>query len=275
METKSISKLYQEQIEYNAAKSPYIKNFLRNPYSFIKARYYMFFASILVFYLQRTAILPSTITKIYILFGFISSLLLAIPDQKANYIAIFMIFSKGILDWTDGHLARLKNKTSLTGHVLDIYGARIHSLTFIIGLGIYQYFYFDHCEIFLASLFIYPFCYGTLLTKFSNQYILDAITRDKVRKSNEKNNIHQSIKDKYTGLYSFFSWFLDDRSRTIDFVLVLILLENFGGPALSWIFFIGVNIKWIALWFGSFIFSSREYALEKQLMSKIIEIKDE
>lgn len=272
---KSVGQLYRQQIDFNAGKSPYIKDFKGSPYSYLKARYYMFFAAVLVYFLQRTSIHPGSITKLYIGFGFLGALLLSIPIPSANYVALFLIFSKGILDWTDGHLARVKGITSLTGHILDVYGALIHSLTFVIGLGVYQYFYFDHNNLFLASLFIYPFCYGTLLTKFSNQYILDSMTTENHKKYSQLSKASSSIKEQHSSVYSFFSLFLDDRSRTIDVVLLLILFEHLGGPALSWLFFVGVNIKWIALWCGSFIFSSRTNAAEKVVASKLSEIIDD
>ena len=273
---KNIQDLYRHQIMSNAGRSPYINNFKHNPYSYLKARYYMFFAAFLVYYLQRTDIHPNTITKLYIIFGFLGALLLAIPSLYSHYIAIFMIFSKGILDWADGQLARVKGLTSLTGHILDIYGAKLHSLTFVIGLGVYQYFYFDYNHYFLAMLFIYPFCYGTLLTKFSNQYILESLSRENFKSHSNSNSFEPkpSIKNDYSKSFSFFTWFLDDRSRTIDFVLMLILIEHLDGPALSWLFFVGVNIKWIALWCGSFIISSRANAADKILLSIFSELKD-
>lgn len=265
---ETISSLYQQQIDYNSNKSPYIKDFRKNPYSFLKARYYMLNASLVVYFLQNTSIHANNLTKAYICLGFFSAFLLAIPIDSLNYIALFLIFSKGILDWADGHFARIKNQTSLTGHILDVYGARVHSLTFFIGLGFYEFFYLENI-LFLALLFVYPFFYGTLLTKFSNQYILDEISSDLVAKENINQESALTPKERYKEIYSFFVSFLDDRSRTIDFVLLLILIELLGGPALSWIFFIGLCIKWTILWAGSFIFSSQHLSADKILASKL------
>jgi hypothetical protein len=270
---KTVRDLFCEQIKFNSAKSPYIVNFKGSPYSYIKARYYMFFASLLVFWLQNKSIHPNTITKMYIFSGFLGAILLAIPTHETFLVSIFLIFSKGIFDWTDGHLARLKGQTSLTGHVLDIYGARIHSVTFVIALGIYQYFYFNENVIFLFMLFVYPFCYGTLLTKFSNQYILDGISAKSLEENSSASDPAPSVKTTYSSIYRFSVWFLDDRSRTIDFVLLVLFLEYLGGPSLSWLFFVGVSIKWIALWCGSFIFSSKVGAADKVLAAKLREIK--
>ena len=91
---KIVGQLYRQQIDFNAGKSPYIKDFKGSPYSYLKARYYMFFAAVLVYLLQRTSIHPGSITKLYIAFGFLGALLLSIPIPAANYVALFLIFSK-------------------------------------------------------------------------------------------------------------------------------------------------------------------------------------
>jgi hypothetical protein len=270
---RSFRELYHYQLEYNLERMPYAGDFKRNPYSYLKARYYMFFSTAIVYFLQNTDLHPNNITKLYIFSGFLSATLLAVPVDTTHFLAIFLIFSKGILDWADGFLARLKEKTSLTGHVLDIYGANINSLTFVISLGIYQFFYLESI-IFLFTLFIYPFCYGTLLTKFSNQYILEKINAKTVKDYVHTNQNVKSIKESYRGVFNFFTIFLEDRSRTIDLVLLLILIEHFDGPALSWLFYVGVNLKWIALWMGSFIFSSKTNHTDDVLSTKLSEIKN-
>lgn len=272
---ETISDLYRQQVKSNGDRSAYINDFKGSPYSYVKARYYMFFASVIVYFLQNRSIHPVSVTKLYVFFGFLAALLLAIPERNAHFLAIFLIFSKGILDWADGHLARLKNKISLTGHVLDVYGAVIHSITFMIGLGIYQYYYFELNEFFLMAIWIYPFCYGTLLTKFSNQYILEALSAKMLMNHKGVAQRSLTVRESYFNIYTFFTKFLDDRSRTIDLVLVIIFMEHFGGPALSWIFFVGVNIKWLAIWCGSFIFTSRIDAVDTVLSSKLSDLKNE
>ena len=270
---KSFNDLYKFQLDYNIERMPYVGNFLKNPYSYLKARYYMFFSTLVVYFLQNTSIHPNTITKVYIFWGFLAALFLAIPIHELHFLAIFLFFSKGILDWADGFFARLKQKTSLTGHVLDVYGAAINSLAFVISLGIYNYYLFGENALFLFTLFIYPFCYGTLLTKFSNNFIIEEINTKNLTTSSNKSNF-KTIKESHSGIYNFFTIFLDDRSRTIDFVLFLILVEQYGGPHLSWLFYLGVNLKWLALWFGSFIFSSKERYADDLLSSKLNELKN-
>tara|TARA_B100001027_G_scaffold211049_1_gene178831 strand:+ start:132 stop:950 length:819 start_codon:yes stop_codon:yes gene_type:complete len=270
---ESIASLYRQQIEYNISRTPYIGDFKKNPYSYLKARYYVFFSSLILYFIQNKNFNPNLITKTYIIFGFIGAIFLSIPQLWALSIAIFLIFSKGILDWADGSYARLKNKESLTGHILDLYGAVIHSLTFFIGIGFYEFFFHDKNIIFLATLFIYPFCYGTLLTKFSSQYILEELSNFKGEANKDILESTENVKKKYPKTFYFFSNFLDDRSRTVDFVLLLILIENLGGPSLSWIFFAGLNIKWIIIWVGSFLISSKNKSADNIFDSVILNLK--
>ena len=98
----SVREIYNQQLEYNSSKSPYINKFRSNPYSYLKARYYMFFASVLVYFLQNSSVHPNSITKLYIFFGFLAACLLAFPTSGTHFLALFLIFSKGILDWSDG-----------------------------------------------------------------------------------------------------------------------------------------------------------------------------
>ena len=87
---ETISSLYQQQIDYNSNKSPYIKDFRKNPYSFLKARYYMLNATLVVYFLQNTSIHANSLTKAYICLGFLSAFLLAIPIDSLNYIALLI-----------------------------------------------------------------------------------------------------------------------------------------------------------------------------------------
>ena len=62
---RSFRDLYHYQLEYNLERMPYVGDFKHNPYSYLKARYYMFFSTIIVFLLQNTGLHPNNITKLY------------------------------------------------------------------------------------------------------------------------------------------------------------------------------------------------------------------
>ena len=115
----TIKNLRKQQYGYHKEKFPYLFDFIRNPYSFIKARFYMESSAVLVYLLLKTNIKPNTVTVIYGLAGIATGILLAIPNNYTICIALSIAFAKGILDWSDGHLARITGQTSLTGHLLD------------------------------------------------------------------------------------------------------------------------------------------------------------
>ena len=118
-------------------KFPYLNQFMKNPYTYLKARYYMYCSVLLVYFLIKSNIRPNMVTIAYGLCGVIGGVLLAVPNSSCNIFGIFIFFNKGILDWSDGPLARLKYKISLKGHILDVYGAYLNSIGFTIGLGFF------------------------------------------------------------------------------------------------------------------------------------------
>ena len=67
----------------------------------------------------------------------LGGILLSIPNLYLNIVGIIIFFNKGILDWSDGHLARIKYKSTIKGHILDVYGAYLNSIGFNIGLGFF------------------------------------------------------------------------------------------------------------------------------------------
>ena len=140
---KRIKRLRKDIYKYefkNLKNNPGAANFYnwkKGPYTALKARFYTEASAILVFLLLKTKIRPNTLTLIYAFCGILGGILLSIPTEITILLAIFIFFTKGILDWSDGFLAKLTNQTSLKGAVLDPYGALINSLGFQIGLGFY------------------------------------------------------------------------------------------------------------------------------------------
>ena len=130
MDYKTLSIKYVKKIVFDQQfkKFPYLNKFKENPYTYLKARYYMYCSVFLVYLLLRSRITPNMVTISYCLCGVIGGILLSIPNFHLNIIGVFIFFSKGILDWTDGQLARIKYKPTLTGHILDVYGATLNSI---------------------------------------------------------------------------------------------------------------------------------------------------
>ena len=62
--------IFQKQLK----RFPYLKNFKQNPYTYLKARYYMYCSVLLVYFLLKTRITPNMVTIVYGLSGVIGGI---------------------------------------------------------------------------------------------------------------------------------------------------------------------------------------------------------
>jgi len=274
---KNITELRKGQYEYNYKLYPYL------PYTWFKARFYMEASAVLVYFLLKTKIKPNTVTIVYGLLGLLGGVLLAVPTNEAVFIAVVIFFSKGILDWSDGHLARIRGQTSVTGSILDSYGALLGALGFQMGLGFYVaqksetilfYYLIPLIPLFYAGR-LHSFAFSELFTKH--------ITSEKIKEYRKKNPSNAATKldneelsdsppKKYGMAYGFIRNFLDDRARTVDLVCLLILLEIFTSIFITWIIFLGFVTKQFVIFLASFCVVARSNWAEKQLKNKEEEI---
>ena len=166
-------------------------------------------------------------------------------------IAVLIFFNKGILDWSDGLLAKLKYKQTLTGHVLDCYGAKLGLLGMSIGLGFYV---LDRTGYSFLSYVIplVPFFYAASLTGFGKILILDEVkslsdpergTQDlneKVPELNHDSSSGDEIRSasrRFPKARIFFLSLLDDRARSVDFILLVIIIEMYNDLNISLLLF--------------------------------------
>ena len=173
----TISQIYKVIKENHRERIPFIYNWRRNPYTFLKMQIYQSASAFLVFWLMKTRIKPNTITVIYALAGLLAGFLLAIPTKATVILAGIIFFSKGILDASDGQYARLSGQTSYTGDILDYYGAHTGALGLQVGLG----FFVVHKSgmlLFYYLIPIIPLCYAADLILYAKSRLVeqDAMT---------------------------------------------------------------------------------------------------
>ena len=203
----------------------YIKK-IKSPYSYLKSIYYIETASIFLFISQNLIKSPNFVTFLYIFFGVLGAFLINAQEVIFFYIGVFMTFSKGTFDWADGPLARRLNKTSFLGKALDVYGAELCDIAFRISFIFYCLKNFPQFEfIMLPILFLimivkfnvfsgYLF-YKETINNFSNynSYLL---------KSSEYVLKDSLIKK----LYFLYISLLDARARSVDFLLLILILDK-------------------------------------------------
>ena len=234
-------------------------NFYSEPYTYFKSVLYKEISSILVFFFQNSFVTANSLTILYAFLGLLSGILLATGNENLILIGLLIIFFKGSIDWSDGLLARLSNKTSLLGSLLDEWAGLIASYSFIIGYGFYLYnktneIYFIVLLIMIIvskALDIKNYFYLMVTYRLYNndinkiQFKKKFLFKDKSKKYNVS-KFKNFIKKMFQSI-------LDDRSRSIDFICLLIFLDTFYFDVvlLNYIFFILV-FKYAILSLGSF-----------------------
>ena len=283
MQTLSETRKYQ--YDYHSKNYPYFNDFKRNPYTFLKARFYMESSAVLVYLSLRMKIKPNAVTIIYGLAGIFGGILLAIPLTVTHIMGIFVFFTKSILDWSDGHLARITNQTSITGHVLDVHGAVLNDLGFQVGLGFYVAFKTQN-PIFYYLIPLVPFFYAVKLKTFSQallfgealkkefifrevKKIKDLIASDQVSKKEEF-----QTPGKYSKYSQRLSTFLDPRARSVDFICLLILIEMISSTSVTWIIFSAFIVKGFLQFLGGYYSLIKKGWVEETFNSFIYNIKN-
>ena len=259
---KDVKKIIFDQ---QFTKFPYLDNFKKNPYTYLKARYYMYPSVFLVYVLLKSRITPNMVTICYCLCGIIGGIFLSIPNFQFNIIGVFIFFSKGILDWTDGQLARIKYKPTLTGHILDVYGAILNSIGLTIGLGFFV-FHQTNYQFLIYLIAVIAFLHSEVFTSAGKKIILEDLKvilskNKKIPDDSNKNvkneNSVNNIQIKYPKWLNIFKDFFDDRARSVDFILLLIIIDIYFGYNLTFYIFLIISLRIFIRFIASFFFGVR------------------
>ena len=282
---QTIKEARKYQYNYHSEKFPYVDDWKRNPYTFLKARFYMEASAILVYLLLKTKIKPNTVTIIYGLAGIVGGILLSIPLKVTIILALIIFSTKGILDWSDGHLARVTGQASVTGHVLDVYGAYLNDLGLQIGLGFYVAFKTgSHGFYYLIPLI--PFFFAAKLKTFSETVLFTELSKKKFLESRMQGyadasrihttseNVKTNVLGKYKKYYEYFSAILDARARNVDFICLLILFEMFTSVSITWIIFIAFVIKGFISFVGGYYITIKKCWVEKSVDAVIYNMRN-
>ncbi len=211
-------------------------NWKHQPYTFLKTRFYIEASSAIIYLFLRIGVSANTTTFLYLLSGFLGCLLIAVGSVPLLYLGILLVFVKSVFDWADGPIARWEQQESLKGHILDLYGAKFNSLCFVSSLGLYSYQSTDDV-VFLYFLIGYGFVCSNIMTSYASDQLLRSLLNRKVRffssSDNEDLKISSGLahlpKTKLSALVrklAFFQYILDDRARSVDLLLLIIIFEQ-------------------------------------------------
>lgn len=269
----SLSEIRREIYRYNfkVANSVYdvdLRNWKRNPYTFLKSIFYIEMSSLLVFVLLRTRIHPNTVTLAYALCGVVGGILLSIPTNLTVLLAIFIFFSKGILDWADGPLARFSKRTSVIGEVLDPWGALINSLGFQLGFGFYVAIHSGNIIYFYLIAIILALRAGNIRTFTYQHFAGELVDGSRESKAGLEAKTYENTSRSRQGtgkilsrLMNFIRDFLDDRARSVDLICLFIFIEILiPGFFITWLIIWALAVKYfLVFWGGIFLALKRNW----------------
>ena len=265
-------------------------------YRKFKAKLYMNVAPYIVCLLMHTKIKPNIVTVVYALMGIIAGIFLAIPLKLFILIGIILFSTRSFLDWSDGHYARETNQTSITGAILDPYGALTGWVALWVGLGLYVankpiegIIYLTPNLIPITSMIftniiylipVIPAIFAMDIMMFTRaQLFTSHITIDIQNYNQEKPNRAdpRSIYAKYgiekeypiiSKIVRSFYQIFEHNTRTVDAVCFIILLELLFPIFISWIVFLVFLLWQIILFAGIFFMVAKGGWVEKELQDK-------
>ena len=237
-----------------------IDNWCKLPYTYIKSKYYIETSSLIVFISQFTKITPNFLTLVCATLSVLGGLFLASNNDTLIYISLFILFSNQSFDWADGLLAVIKKKTSKLGDLLDHWGGLVGAYSYLCGFGIYLYNK-NQEELFIILSFLIILIKALDLKDYSYHLAMyQSFHENKKSKSNKKKI---SSKNKLKNIYgvsanlimikNFFQNFLDERSRSIDFICLLILFDSLYANT---IFLIILNYIYYLIFLKTFVLFS-------------------
>lgn len=232
-------KLYKEIYSRHSATSKIAKLMVFQPINtwkrnaYLKLKYYFIIeiASLIAFFSFKFKIHPNNLSTLNIFLAFAASILLSFPNDNFKYLALIIFFSKNILDYADGFVARNEKKTSVTGAFLDEWSGNIFHFCFYFSLPIYVFEKSGNVTfLFITILMIFFQLINPKNFLLSNKF-LNSVSRKKMSEIlNMFNSIQSikvrkkiSIKDKIIKFFSFLEY--SGGTRYTDLVIFILIIE--------------------------------------------------
>ena len=132
-------KLYSEVYSKHSASSKIAKFMIYQPINswkkniYLKMKYYFIIeiASVISWLSFKFKVSPNNLSCLNVFLAFLGAVCLSVPYATYNYLALIIFFSKNVLDYADGFVARVSKKTSTTGAFLDEWSGIIFYFCFI------------------------------------------------------------------------------------------------------------------------------------------------
>ena len=229
---KSLKKIRQMNYQNRRAeeRTGMIDDWFTSPYSCLKSRYYIEVGSIIVYFLQFTKITPTQVSIFYTFLGIISGVFLSLNNEYLIYSGLVIFIMKGVIDWSDGLLARVTNRVGNLGHIVDVWGTHVSTYSLIFGIGIICFN--DEQEKLYLIITLFIFFLNLIDFKFYGYHqIFYEVLKKKIFLKDDINSKKNYLIDNQNFFIKKIKFvvnnFMDDRARTVDLICVIIFIEIF------------------------------------------------
>lgn len=260
---KNIKQLKQDQYEYIYKYYSFIAKWKPYYYRKIKTVIYVNVCAVLIYLFLRLKVKPNTVTLIYGLMGLAAGIFLILPNNKLVLTAAALLYFRPFLDWADGPLARELKQTSITGDILDSYGAYLGWMAMWVGLGAYLgrttnniFYILSPVLIFFFSIDLYSIARERFIYHHLNKAEQEKIKTPGLSFNPGETNprggaLHiRNLKNKIGA-------FFEHNAQTVDLICLALLLEVTLHISVLWVYYLGF------LFWQGFVFLLRFLILYK------------
>lgn len=273
--------------DHNRKRFPYIFDEWKwYSYRKFKATLYMEVAPWLAYLFMKAKVRPNTVTVVYAVMGILGGIFLAIPIKWFILAGIIFFFFRPFLDWSDGLLARATNQTSITGDVLDPYGALTGWVALWAGMGLYvasksgEVIFFYLTPIIPSIFALNIILFGQ--SRLYDNHIVEAIRNYIPKKQNNDMMLigaNSDLVTKYPRIAKIMRTIgkiFEHNARTVDLICLVILLELLLPDFfISWILFLAFLVWQIVFFLAQFYRVAHGGWAEKELQEKLAQIHRE
>lgn len=279
---KTFAEFRKDNYDYNREHYAYIFEKWRwYSYRKFKAKLYMNAGAWLAYLFMKAGISPNAVTVTYALLGILGGIFLAIPMKWFILAGIILFYFRPFLDWSDGTLARVTKQTSITGDVLDSYGAGTGWVALWAGLGLYLANKSGEVVFFYLTPVIPAIFAMDLVSSAKNRLYDNHIVRgirNYIANKQSEAPVRTDAAARHpivTRLFNFLLRLFEHNAGFIDLICLIILLELFLPIFVSWILYL-VFFLWQILFFIAMLYVvARGGWVEKELQNKLEQIHKE
>lgn len=250
-------------------------------YRKFKAKLYMDISAYLVFIFMKMGVKPNTVTATYAIMGILGGVLLAIPSRITILSGIAFFYFRPFLDWSDGLLARETKQISITGDVLDAYGAGLGWIALWIGIGLYVANK-SGMALFYYTVPLFPAIYAMNITSAARMHFYIHYLNKQTYLNIKQNQNRLLIKTngenyaKFTRIMkarNFIDKIFEHNARSVDFICLIILIEVlFPTIFISWFIYLFFLLWQVVTFFAKFFVFVKSRWAEKELQRKLKEV---